>query len=91
MALTVQSLAGVNAKLAAVYLKEQMEAALPPDLEELLDYLEALRPKLKATIPQQGRRAGVFRALFRACMAAGRPLEQEEVDALLALHTEVTS
>ena len=63
---------------AAVYLKEQMEAALPPDLEELLDYLEALRPKLKATIPQQGRRAGVFRALFRACMAAGRPLEEEE-------------
>ncbi len=76
---------------AAVYLKEQLEEALPPSFDQLLDFLESLRPILKSNIPEAQWRARIFKALFHACMAAGRPLEQEEVDALLALHTEVTS
>ena len=49
------------------------------DLEEL----EGLRPRVKAAIPDQRRREAVFKALFTARLAAGRPLEERELQALI--------
>lgn len=68
---------------AAVYLKEHIDAALPPNFDELLDFLEALRPALKAEIPQEPRRARAFSALFQACLEKGRVLSSSEVREIL--------
>ena len=73
---------------AAVYLKDQISALLPEHFEELLVFLESLRPKLKAQILTQQLRSKVFAALFSACMAAGHPLTEEEVQAVVTEEME---
>lgn len=54
---------------AAVWLKERIEALLPPRFAESLDRLEALRPALKAREPDEHARAERFRAAFERELA----------------------
>ena len=68
---------------AAIYLKEQIAALLPENFEELLAFLDSLRPMLKVEIPEEARRSKAFSRLFRSCMAAKRPLTSQEVRAIL--------
>ncbi len=69
---------------AAAYFKELLREQLPEHLDELLSWLESLRPAVKAAIPEQQKRAEVFRELFYACMAKGTPLTDEELKSMLA-------
>lgn len=69
---------GGASPVAAAYFKERLEDFLPERLEDLLDWLERLRPFLKAAIPDQTRRAGAFHRLFDACMEKGAPLTEAE-------------
>lgn len=71
---------GGSSPTAAIWLKEEIAALLPPGLEEILAWLEAIRPVLKARLPQESRRAVLFRRLFAACLEAGRPLPEEELE-----------
>ena len=75
---------GGSSPSAAVWVKERLEELLPRDFGSLLEELEALRPLVKAAIPDQRRREKVFQALFLARLEAGRPLSGEEVRALTA-------
>lgn len=63
---------------ASVYYKERLQSFLPENLDEILKWLEEIRPELKKTIPEQAKRAGVFRKLFERSMELGRPLTWEE-------------
>ena len=63
---------------AAVYFKERLEEQIPENLEEILDWLAEQRMELKKTVPDQAKRAGIFRRLFDACMDKGAPLTGEE-------------
>lgn len=63
---------------AAAYFKELLREQLPENLDELLSWLESLRPALKAAIPEQEKRAAAFRRLFEDCMAKGAPLTEAE-------------
>ena len=65
---------------AAAYFKEELRELLPESLDEMLAWLESMRPTLKSRISEQGERAAAFRALFEACMAKGAPLTQEEAE-----------
>lgn len=67
---------------AAVWLKEQIEAALPERFEEILDYLAAIRPEVKSVVPE-ARRGAVFACLFHRCMELKRPLEPKELQEIL--------
>lgn len=67
---------------AAVWVKQQVEALLPEGIEEILAYLNEIRPVVKTFVPE-ARRAELFARLFRACMEVGRPLEEEELQNLL--------
>lgn len=67
---------------AAAYFKERLNELLPERLDEILSWLEAQRPALKAAVPDQSKRAGIFRALFDACMVKGAPLNSEEASLL---------
>ncbi len=68
---------------AAAYFKEKLRELLPENLDELLAWLESMRPKLKSRIPEQRKRAEVFRVLFKACMEKGAPLTKEETEACI--------
>lgn len=67
---------------AAVWVKEQVAAVLPERFEEILDYLGAVRPRVKEFVPES-RRAAVYARLFEACMALARPLEKEELSRIV--------
>lgn len=67
---------------AAVYVKNRVAECLPENMEAILDYLSAIRQQVKEALPE-GCRGAVFKALFDACMDAGRPLTETELNALL--------
>ena len=69
---------------AAAYVKELLQEQLPDRLDEILAWLEAQRPRVKAAVPEQSRRAAVFQALFDACAAKGAPLTPEETENCLS-------
>lgn len=69
---------GGSSPTAAIYCKERLQEALPDSLDEILDWLEEKRSELKAEIPTQSTRAGIFRKVFDKCMEKGRPLTEEE-------------
>ena len=59
---------------------------LPQNFEELLTFLDGLRPVLRAELPEESLRSEAFSRLFQSCMAVGRPLTPEEVRAILDGH-----
>ena len=67
---------------AAVWLKEQIETALPEEFDRILDYLAAVRPEVKAVVPE-AQRSAVFALLVRCCMELERPLEPQELQEIL--------
>lgn len=69
---------------AAHLLKEQIEALLPPNLEELLLWMDGMREELKQGSLSQAQRALLLSRLFSAALQAGHPLSKAEVHALLA-------
>lgn len=68
---------------AAIWFKEQIEAMVPERLEDILVWLHAQRPAIKARIPEEQLRAAALRRLFAACMEKGAPLDDEEMEELL--------
>lgn len=75
---------GGASPVAAAYFKERLKELLPEGLDKLLSWLESLRPTLKASIPEQNKRAVVFRRLFDASLAKGAPLSQAETEKYIA-------
>lgn len=68
---------------AAVWLKDQVNALIPTEFDAILLWLESLRPRFKAEIPDESSRTSLFSEAFRACLEKGRPLFPEELDALM--------
>ena len=68
---------------AAVWLKEQIAAQIPTNFDEILVYLEGLRPHIKASISDEKARSTLFSALFQACLQVGRPLTDAELEEFL--------
>lgn len=75
---------GGSSPTAARYFKEKLQSQLPDKLDSILDWLEQQRPIMKKAIPDQNRRAVLFRKLFDVCMDQGAPLTAAEVHAILA-------
>lgn len=63
---------------AAIWLKEEIQALLPQSFGDILLRLEELRPAMKEAVPEEGRRAALFSALFRRCLELGRPMTEGE-------------
>ena len=81
--LSVGVCTGGASPTAAIWLKEQIETMIPERLEDILTWLHAQRPAIKARIPEEQLRAAALRRLFAACMEKGAPLEDEETEGLL--------
>lgn len=65
---------------AAVFIRDRVEELLPDHIEDILDFLKAVRPGVKAALPEEEARARAFAALFRRCLEEGRPLTVPETE-----------
>ncbi|MGM9594537.1 MAG: uroporphyrinogen-III C-methyltransferase [Candidatus Onthomonas sp.] len=63
---------------AAACFKTQLQSLLPERLDEILDWLDAQRPAVKAAIDDQSKRAAVLRRMCFACLEKGAPLTEAE-------------
>lgn len=77
------STSGASPSMAA-RLRREIEELLPERTEEILDFLQEQRPRIKASVVDETRRAELFQALLGACLEAGGPISQPEADAMLA-------
>lgn len=68
---------------AAVWLKDQVEALLPQHLEEILLWLEQLRPQLTQGPLSPAQRHALLPRLFSAALEQGRPLDPDQVQAMI--------
>lgn len=68
---------------AAIYWKKRIDALVPEDAGDLLDYLNSLRERVKQTVSDEMARAEIFSILFHACVEHGWPLSDEMLDGLL--------
>ena len=69
---------------AAAYFKTQLQSLLSEHLDEMLDWLEAQRPAVKAAIHDPSKRSAALRRMCYACLEKGAPLTEEEVSRYLA-------
>lgn len=68
---------------AAIYLKERIEALVPDNIEELLEYLEAQRETARTFFAEESCRKAFLKELFLLCLQKERTLNQEETEQLL--------
>lgn len=69
---------------AAVWLKERVNDLLPQEFGALLYWLESIRPAVRAALPEEENLGAAFAQLFAACLERERPLESQEITAVLA-------
>ena len=68
---------------AAAYFREQFEEGLPDGLDEILDFMAGIRPRVIAAVPDQRRRSRIFALLFAACIEAGGEPDEDFVNSLV--------
>ncbi len=68
---------------AAIYLKERIEALVPDNIEELLEYLEAQRETARTFFAEESCRKAFLKELFLLCLQKARALNQEETEQVL--------
>ena len=81
--LTAAFSTGGASPTAAILLKEQLEQQLPPNTEQLLTWLDSVRPLVRGCVPEEKARAALFRELTERCFRTGKVPEEEELSALL--------
>lgn len=65
---------------AAISFKEKINGCIPDNTDEILDYLNSIRPTVKAGFPEEKVRSRIFKELFDRCIDIGRPLTQAETE-----------
>ena len=64
-------------------LKDTVSRILPSNIGDILSWLEAVRPGIKARIPSESQRKTVFDLLYSRCVSLNRPLTEPELEELL--------
>lgn len=64
---------------ASAYFRDAFEDSLPEAVEEILDFMAEIRPRVIAAVPDERRRARIFAFLFNACLDAGGEPDEDFV------------
>ncbi len=67
----------------AVYVKEKIREVIPDFIGELIEQLDALRPQIRQMIPEEGKRAAVYKRLFAVSMEREKAPDAEELQRFL--------
>lgn len=73
---------GASPRVATTF-RARLSADIPERMEEILDYLEKIRPFAKMAIEDDKKRAAFLMELADVCMEKGRPLTETECEILL--------
>jgi len=73
---------GASPRVATTF-RARLSADIPERMEEILDYLEKIRPFAKVAIEDDKKRAAFLMELADVCMGKGRPLTETECEILL--------
>lgn len=73
---------------AAASLRSQIASLIPADMEEILDYLDELRPLAKESIQDRNQRAAFLRDMARMCMDTNAVPDEHETRRQLAYYME---
>lgn len=73
---------GASPRVATTF-RARLSADIPERMEEILDYLEKIRPFAKMAIEDDKKRAAFLMELADVCMGKGRPLTETECEILL--------
>ena len=68
---------------AARWVKEQIDNLLPSEFDQILSYLDELRPQIKAMVADEKTRARVYAKLLQLCMVGEMPLSKEQIEELI--------
>lgn len=74
---------GGTSPSAAIWLKNQIDALLPANLDCILMWLEEQRPRVKNILPDEAARSQLFTTLFSACLKKGDTLSEDEFQTIL--------
>lgn len=80
--LTIGISTGGTSPAAARRIKEEIEAALPDGIGEILAWMGQERERIRRTTEDEAVRGAVHRALLAEALRLGRPLSPEETEAL---------
>lgn len=78
--LTAAVSTGGASPIAAAWVRDKLGQVLPERFDEILEQMAALRPRAKAGLSDQPRRAVFFRRCFDAAMEKGAPLSETEIE-----------
>lgn len=73
---------GASPRVATTF-RTRLSADIPERMEEILDYLDKIRPFAKMAIEDDKKRAAFLMELADMCMEKGRPLTEAECEILL--------
>lgn len=68
----------------AMNIRKQIEDIVPDNIEEILDFLAKLRPRIKQEVFDASKRHLVFKRIANACMNQNSVLTNEEVDSIIS-------
>lgn len=71
-----------------VLLKRRIEEQIPDNLEEILDFLQKMRPFIAKTLTDKKQRFKFYYELSEMCMSENRPLTEEEFRRQLQWHVQ---
>ena len=82
-ALSIGISTGGASPTAARWVKEQIDNLLPSEFDQILSYLDELRPQIKAMVADEKTRARVYAKLLQLCMVGEMPLSKEQIEELI--------
>ena len=68
---------------ASAYFRDSFEDSLPDGVEEILDFMASIRPRIIEVVPDQRRRARIFSFLMNACLDAGGEPDEDTVASIV--------
>ena len=66
-------------------LKQKVEEQIPEHMEEILDWLQEVRPVIAESVPDKKQRFLLFHRMAEMCMDLGRPMTEKELADLLEI------
>lgn len=73
---------------AGVLLKRKIEEQIPENMEEILNFLQEVRPVIAKTLTDKKQRYTFYYELAEICMAENRVLKEEEFRRRLLWHAQ---
>lgn len=81
--LSVGICTGGASPATGMILKKKIEAQIPENIEEILDFLQEKRPVINQAFPNKKQRFAFYHYISELCMSYNRPLEEVEFTELL--------